>query len=213
MYLTSVNIAQREILETPNGPVPTGIIKKPVLCKVQVSEYGIEGDTIVDTKVHGGLDQALYLYSQEDYDWWSERLGRKLSPGIFGENLTLSSFGEAPLVIGDKMQINNLVIEISAPRTPCFKLATRMGDPAFIKDFVQAARTGAYSRVITSGEISTGDDVILKKTTSGYPSVSEVFAACHSKKPDMEVVQRALLSPLGHFHKKIIQDIYDRSEA
>ncbi len=210
MKLLSVNIAQQETLNTPNGPVQTGIIKKPVSTKVGVTELGIVGDAIVDTSVHGGLDQALYLYSQEDYDWWSERLGKTLSPGIFGENLTLSSFGEAPLTIGDRLQINNVIIEISAPRTPCFKLATRMGDPAFIKDFVQAARTGAYARVIQTGEIAAGDDVFMTKTTAEFPSVSDVFKTCHSKNPDLDIVQKALHSPLGRYHKNIIQSIHDK---
>jgi MOSC domain-containing protein YiiM len=138
-------------------------------------------------------------------------LGKVLSPGIFGENLTLSSFGEAPLMIGDRLQINDVILEISAPRTPCFKLATRMGDPGFIKDFVQAARTGAYARVIKTGVITAGDDIVLTKTTEKYPSVSEIFKTCHSKNPDMNIVQKALTSPLGRYHKNIIQEIYDRN--
>lgn len=210
MKLASVNIGKQETLDTPNGTVQTGIIKKPVSSKVNVTELGIVGDAIVDTSVHGGLDQALYLYSQEDYDWWSVRLGKTLAPGIFGENLTLSNFGDAPLIIGDRLQIGDVVIEISAPRTPCFKLATRMGDPGFIKDFVQAARTGAYARVIKTGTVIAGDDVMLIKTAENFPSVTDVFKTCHSKTPDMQIVQKALESPLGRFHKNIIQAIYDR---
>lgn len=85
-----------------------------------------------------------------------------------------------------------------------------MGDAGFIKDFVQAARTGAYARVITPGEITNGDQVILTKTTADYPSVSDVFKTCHAKNPDINIVQKALMSPLGNFHKKIIQTIYER---
>jgi MOSC domain-containing protein YiiM len=210
MKLLSINIGKQETLDTPNGPVQTGIIKKPVSAKVVVTELGIIGDAIVDTRVHGGLDQALYLYSQEDYDWWTARLAKILEPGIFGENLTLSSFGEAPLMIGDRLQINDVIIEISAPRTPCFKLAARMGNSAFIKDFVQAARTGAYARVIKTGTITADDHVVLTKAAEEYPSVSDVFKTCHSKNPDMNIVQKALASPLGRHHKNIIQGIYDR---
>lgn len=211
MQLVSINIAQQETLDTAHGLVPTGIIKKPISTTVTVTELGIVGDAIVDTRVHGGPDQALYLYSQKDYDWWSERLGKVLAPGIFGENLTLSSFGDAPLFIGDRLQINGVIIEISAPRTPCFKLAARMGDPAFIKDFVQAARTGAYARVIKTGTITAGDDVVLINESTEYPSVIDVFKTCHSKNPDMDIVKKALASPLGFHHKNIIQEIYNRS--
>lgn len=86
-----------------------------------------------------------------------------------------------------------------------------MGDPAFIKDFVQAARTGAYARVIKTGAISAGDDVVLMKTEEDFPSISDVFKTCHSKTHNMEIVQKALASPLGRYHKNIIQGIYDRS--
>lgn len=210
MKLLSVNIGKQETLDTLNGAVQTGIIKKPVATKIVVTELGILGDAIVDTSVHGGFDQALYLYSQEDYDWWSERLGKTLSPGIFGENLTLSSFGDEPLIIGDRLHINDVIIEISAPRTPCFKLAARIGDPGFIKDFVQAARTGAYARVIKTGEIIAGSEATLIKSTQQYPSVADVFKACHSKNPDIDVVKKSLSSPLGSYHKNIIQEIYSR---
>ena len=210
MKLVSVNIGKQETLDTPNGAVQTGIIKRAVATRVEITELGIVGDAIVDTRVHGGADQALYLYSQEDYAWWSARLGRELEPGIFGENLTLSSFGDAPLLIGDRLQIGNVIIEISAPRTPCFKLATRMDDSGFIKDFVQAARTGAYARVINAGTIIAGDDVVLIKTTNDFPSVTDVFKTFHSKDPDMEIVRKALASPLGCHHRKIAQGIYDK---
>ncbi|MDO8342289.1 MAG: hypothetical protein Q7T48_03745 [Cellvibrio sp.] len=59
MKLISVNIGQQETLDTPNGQVQTGIIKKSVSTKVVVTELGLEGDAIVDASVHGGLDQAL----------------------------------------------------------------------------------------------------------------------------------------------------------
>lgn len=213
MKVLSVNVAQQETLDTPNGPVQTGIIKKPISTRVEVTELGIVGDAIVDTRVHGGHDQALYLYSQEDYDWWSERLGKSLSPGIFGENLTLSSFGDLPLNIGDRLQIRHVILEISAPRTPCFKLATRMGDAGFIKDFVQAARTGAYARVIKTGQIIEGDSVTLTKTALDFPTVSEVFIACHAKTPDLTIVEKALRSPLGRYHKAIVQGIHEKHSS
>ena len=213
MKLLSVNLAERTYLPTPNGIVETGIVKKPVSQRVAVSEYGIAGDTIVDVSVHGGRDQAVYLYSQEDYAWWEETLGRTVPPGTFGENLTLSSFGPTPLVIGDRLTINNVVLEISAPRTPCFKLAAVMGNPAFIKAFVKAAKPGAYARVITTGDISAGDSVKLQKTPEDWPSVVEVFNECHSKEHNLALLNKAIASPLGEFHRKVISHLLEKAEG
>lgn len=210
MRVISVNIANKEILQTPNGPVETGIVKKPTSTTVFVAELGIVGDAIVDASVHGGADQAVYLYSQEDYDWWCKKLDRDIPPGMFGENLTLSTFGESPLNIGDRLHINNVILEVSAPRTPCFKLATRMGDSGFIKEFVQAARCGAYARVIKAGELTCGDEVALIKTALEFPTVPEVFIECHSKEHSLDILKRALASPLGEYHREIVQRLYEK---
>jgi len=85
-----------------------------------------------------------------------------------------------------------------------------MGDASFIKDFVLAARTGAYARVIKTGEITAGDAVSLIKISADFPSVIDVFKTCHSKNPDMKIVKKSLLSPIGIFHKNIIQGIFNR---
>ena len=114
-------------------------------------KLGLEGDTIVDSTVHGGLDQAIYIYSSEDYQWWSQQLGKPIAPGTFGENLTISGFNIDEFVVGDQLTLNNVVLEISAPRTPCFKLAAAMNDPTFGKQFAKAARPGAYARVLREG--------------------------------------------------------------
>src|SRR5215470_9519665 len=75
----------------------TGIAKRPVSGPVEVRApgpkttglgSGLIGDQVFDVEHHGGDDQAVYAYAQEDYDWWAQRLGRTLHPGLFGENLT-----------------------------------------------------------------------------------------------------------------------------
>ena len=55
---------------------------------MRVGRLGLAGDEHGDTTSHGGVDQALYAYAREDLDWWTERLGRELRNGEFGENLT-----------------------------------------------------------------------------------------------------------------------------
>ncbi len=40
------------------------------------------------------------------------------SPGVFGENLTLSELDHVPLAIGDRLRIGRVLLEITAPRIP-----------------------------------------------------------------------------------------------
>ena len=67
---------------------------------------------------------------------------QELAPGTFGENLTISELESAPLAIGDRLHISGVILEVTAPRIPCWKLAQRMGDPGFVKRFRAAERPG-----------------------------------------------------------------------
>jgi len=67
MDLLSINIgAARAVDETRSHDI-TGISKQPVAGPVQVTADGLAGDVIVDTKNHGGPDQAVYVYGGADY--------------------------------------------------------------------------------------------------------------------------------------------------
>jgi MOSC domain-containing protein YiiM len=209
MKIASINRAQKRQIEFNGEQVDTGIFKTAVSGKVAVSRYGIEADVIADPSVHGGLDQAVYLYSTEDYQWWSAKLGRELPPGSFGENLTTEDLDLRALKIGDRLSIGTLLLEISAPRTPCFKLAVKMGDTSMVKKFARAARPGAYARVLQEGSIAAGDNVTLKKTTEDYAGVVEVFEAWHAKDPAPALFLKALRSPIATVHRQRIQEWYD----
>ena len=209
MKVASINISKREQLNSLRGLIETGIFKKPVAGKIKITTLGIKGDVIIDEAIHGGKDQAIYIYSLEDYEWWSRELGKTLLPGTFGENITLSGFSEQALVIGDRLKINDVVLEISAPRTPCFKLSARMEDPQFIIKFVKALRPGVYARVINEGELDVGDDVTFIKTDDDYATINDVFITWHSVNRSVDILRKALNSPISSNHRTIMQKWYD----
>ena len=78
-------------------------------------------------------------------------MGREIAPGTFGENLTISDLETAGLAIGDRIQVGDVCLEVTAPRIPCGTFAARMGDPGFVARFRIAERPGAYCRVIREG--------------------------------------------------------------
>jgi hypothetical protein len=146
MRITSINIGRRETITIGNNVLETGIYKKYSVDSGKINENGFTEDVIADTTSHGGRDQAVYLYSLEDYAWWSEELQTDLPAGTFGENLTVSSFGASPLKIGDRLQIDNVLLEVTFART----IADRMGqlsgaitgDPSLL---VESAPTKNFS--------------------------------------------------------------------
>ncbi len=193
----SVNVGRRGSVQIGSKEVETGIHKLPERGGVRVTEQGLVDDVIVDVKHHGGPDQAVYLYSEEDYAWWAAELQWELEPGTFGENLTLSSFGPAPLRIGDRFQIGEVLLEVTFPRIPCATLAARVGDSGFVKRFARARRPGAYTRVLQTGRVAANDAVTLLPTPDGHPSLVEMFDLWYAKEYDPALLRRALAAPLS----------------
>ncbi len=124
---------------------------------------GLVGDTIGNHKVHGGDDQAVYAYAREDLDGWESELGRPLTNGMFGENLTTLGVEVSHALIGERWRIgtDGLVLEVSAPRIPCNTFKAFLDVNRWVKTFTTAAKPGAYLRVISPGTVRSGDEVLI----------------------------------------------------
>ena len=168
--MRSVNVALPRAL--PGTGIVTGIVKEPVSGRVTVSATNLAGDRQADLAVHGGVDKAVYAYPLEHYAHWTAALGRDdLSPGWFGENLTTEGLLEDDVLVGDALRIGSTLLEVSHPRVPCFKLAARMGDPAFAKPFLRSGRVGFYLRVLEEGELGAGDPIVRVRRGEGGLSI------------------------------------------
>ena len=177
MLIASVNVGLPRELPHEGGVVLSGIVKAPVAGPVAVGATNLAGDGQADLSVHGGLDKAVYAYPHEHYGAWARELGRDdLAPGHFGENLTLEGLLEDEARIGDVFLMGTALLEVSQPRVPCFKLAIRMGDPAFAKPFLRSGRTGFYLRVLAEGVVRAGDPVTRERSADGSMSVRAVAA-------------------------------------
>ncbi|UOD80374.1 MOSC domain-containing protein [Paenarthrobacter ureafaciens] len=136
----------------------TAIDKRPVDGPVKVHKLGVHGDVQVSRKHHGGEDQALYAYSQDDADYWSGELGRDIAPGTFGENLRVAGIETTGAVIGERWKIGlDLEVEVTSPRVPCATFQRVLKEPGWVKRFTEAGRVGTYLRVIKTGSVSAGD--------------------------------------------------------
>jgi MOSC domain-containing protein YiiM len=192
MKLLSVNVGRPR----PNpwkGLGATGIDKQPVNGPVAVSapgpkgtgEVGLLGDRVYDVKHHGGVDQAVYAYAREDLDDWEAELGRPLQNGVFGENLTTSGLDVSGALIGERWRIgSDVVLEVSCARIPCATFQGWLERDGWIKRFTQAARPGAYLRVIEPGDIRAADPVEIVHRPGHDVTVALVFRAM-TLEPDL----------------------------
>ena len=178
MRVVSVNVGRPRIIEWHGREVETAIWKDPVDGRVPVRGVNLDGDGQADRRVHGGRDKAVYSYALEDYEWWSEQLGRAIEPGTFGENLTVQGVDLSAAEIGSRWRVGSARLEVSQPRFPCFKLGIRMGDAGFVKRFERAARFGAYLRILEEGDVGAGDEIVVEPAARpDAPTIRDVGLA------------------------------------
>jgi MOSC domain-containing protein YiiM len=197
MQLISVNLGKEQPLVNGRLSPKSGIFKDPVAEPATITEHGLLRDVISDLESHGGVDQAVHVYGMPDYAWWSHELGRELAPGSFGENLTVSELTSDMLNIGDRLHVGSVLLEITAPRIPCFKLAARMNDPKFVKRFRFAERPGVYCRVLQPGQVRAGDAVMLERYAGEPYSAVEMFRAWYDKDLSEADLRRQLAAPIA----------------
>jgi MOSC domain-containing protein YiiM len=170
----------------------TGIDKRPTADRVAIGPYGLAGDTIVDLDAHGGLLQAVYAYAEEDAAWWSTALGRTLTPGAFGENLTTHSVAVTDAVIGEQWRVGSAVLQVTTPRIPCRVFAEFWDMPDLIKRFTARALPGAYFSVVEPGEVAAGDRIEVIHRPSHGLTIGDTFRALTL---EPESLPRLLLAP------------------
>jgi MOSC domain-containing protein YiiM len=194
MRLVSVNVGKpREILHD-GELVRTAIFKDPVSGRVCVRALNLEGDGQADLTAHGGVYQAVYAYPVEHYAFWAAELRREdFVYGQFGENLTVEGMLEDGVHVGDRFRIGEVVLEVSQPRVPCFKLGICMGSAAFPKQFLASGRVGFYMRVLREGELGAGDAIERIHADPVAMSVREVSRVGHLDRDDLDGARRALL--------------------
>jgi len=205
MQILSINSGKAATITVGQRVATTGIFKLPIAGQVHVSTQGLVGDTVVDAVYHGGPDQAVYLYSAEDYAWWEAELQRPLPFGTFGENLTLSSFGPQPLRVGDRITINAVLLEVTFPRIPCSILGARMNDATFVQRFIQARRPGAYTRVLATGDLQMNDQATLESAPTSYPTLTELFDLWHGRERNPDLLRKGLNAPIAERPRAIFQ--------
>lgn len=190
MNVETIAIGQPRIVQWKGDRVQTSIFKTPVLGPVRAVRHNLEGDRQSDLEVHGGEYKAVYAYAAEHYPWWERRLGHRLEPANFGENLTISQFAEPEVCIGDIFRVGGAELEATIPRLPCYKLGIRFADPTMVKKFTQARRWGIYFRVIGEGEISVGDPVEIAERHDARIPVYEVARVYAFDRDDVETLRR-----------------------
>lgn len=180
------------------GSRPSAIAKLQAVGELMLTEAGLEGDEQAEKGYHGGVDRALCHYPREHYAWWAERFPQQASlfcAPAFGENLSTRGLTEQTVFIGDIFRWGDALIQVTQPRSPCFKLNFHFAISDMSSQMQACGKVGWLYRVIAAGSVSTDTPLELASRVSDV-SVYEAASIAWSQPFDDEQYHR-LLSAAG----------------
>lgn len=187
-----------QVVTHPWGPrgVPSAAVKAPVTGRVHLGRLGLAGDEQADRVNHGGPEKAVLVFARHRYDDW-RGVGLDLPEGGFFENLTLDIPGtdDRTAVLGETWRLGEAVVQISQPRSPCYKLAKRWGIDDLVVRVQETGWAGWYLRVIETGGVAVGDEVVLLDRPTDAPTVGEVSRVMDRDKSDLDGARALIAAP------------------
>jgi len=172
----------------------SAIDKHPLAGTARIAALGILGDHQVDRINHGGPERALLHYSAKHYTGWREELAAApahlLQPPGFGENISSPLLDEERVCVGDVYRLGTARVQVSQPRSPCWKLNARFGVEDLARRVQDTQRSGWLYRVLDPGAAAVGDAIRLEERPHPGFSVARVMRAVYCDPPDPDLLAR-----------------------
>ena len=137
--------------------------------------------------------RAVLVYSHDHYPFWRD-LGVDIpDASAFAENLTVDGLTEADVRIGDTFEVGSCSVQVSEPRSPCYKIAARYGRKDISIVVQETGFTGYLMRVLQEGEVAAGDEMrLVQRDTTHDWSVAEAGRILNVDRNDLEGARRLL---------------------
>lgn len=148
MKVVSVNISTAK-----------GTIKTPVP-EITINHQGIAEDAH-----SGSWHRQVSILGTNSIERFAVQMGRELSAGEFAENITMENFDWQDAMVGDKIQINEVELEVSQIGKSCH------GDGCAIYREVGKCvmpKEGIFCHVLNGGKITAGDEAIYTKIVNSF---------------------------------------------
>jgi len=194
--LLSVNVGLPRDIDWKGKAVYTAVWKDAVHGRRKVGKLNIEGDGQGDLRGHGGEHRAVLVYQIDSYRYWEKQLGRSdFVFGQFGENFTVEGLPDDEVCIGDRYRIGSALFEVTQPRVTCYRVGIRMDEPRMAALLVEHHRPGFYFRVLETGEVAAGDEIVKVSNGPERMSVTEADALLYLTGHPRAQLERALRIP------------------
>lgn len=203
-FIAAVFIGKPATLEDERGAWLSSIQRTRVRGSIEITASGPAGNQVAQP-YHGSPGAAVCAHLMDHYRYWNAQ-GIPLELGAVGENVTLDGIFEDEVCAGDVMEAGTATLQVSGPRTPCANLARYIGRPDWVKQTVQANRTGFYLRVLTPGVLREGDPLVLRERPSPGASISVINQCVYLDfKPEI-AAQLIAAEALAEFWKDLLKE-------
>lgn len=190
--LLSLSVGTISTIEHGGKQVPTAFHKRPVAGPTFLGALGLRGDHQA-YRHHGGPDKAVLVYPKQHYAYWSERFDLVLPDcAAFGENFTVEGLSESEVWVGDVFTIGDAVVQVTAPRAPCFKIGAVHGVAKMAVHVQERGYTGFLLRVLKEGPVASGQVLTLCQRAGHGVSVSEANRILNVDRWDLDGARRLL---------------------
>ena len=180
------------------GSRPSAIAKVQVDGELRLTESGLVGDEQAEKVIHGGPDRALCHYPREHYQHWANIFpenAERFNAPAFGENLSTEGMTEKNVYLGDIYRWGEALIQVTQPRSPCFKLNHHFGVEDMAARMQQSGYCGWLYRVILAGNVSADAPLERVSRVSDVTVADAIAIAWHMPFDDSQY--HRLLSAAG----------------
>lgn len=196
----------------PESGRPTGMYKQPASGPLELGPEGFVGDQQADRRVHGGPDKAVHLYPARHYARLAARFPEAaalLVAGSNGENLSTPDLDENDIHLGDIWQLGMARLQLSQPRSPCWKIDERYACDGMAQFIAEERLTGWYWRVLTPGTVQPGDTLVLEQRTADTFSLAQAMLLLQEHRPALAELEKLAASPgvADNWRRKMVQRI------
>jgi MOSC domain-containing protein YiiM len=175
----------------------TGIVKT-AHDRVTATINGIAGDIQVDRRVHGGPDKAVHHFPADHYPALAAAFpiaGALAIPGALGENVSTRGWTEEDVAIGDVYAVGAVRLQVSQPRSPCWKIDARLDQPGVARWIAAHGYAGWYCRVLAPGELEVGSELVLIDRAPGAVSVRAFWRVVQQHRPEAGLLRQLAALP------------------
>jgi len=198
MQLIVPRVFAGSVRPMPGDGRPTGIFKQPVAGPMHIGLEGLACDAHADRRVHGGPEKALHHFPLENHRRLAAQFPEQAAgfvAGALGENLSTEGADEAQVCIGDIYAFGTARLQLSQPRSPCWKIDARHGLEGIAQYIAQQGIAGWYYRVLAPGSAQAGDALQLIERNADPVSLRQFWDTLAEHRPTPADLQRIADTP------------------